>query len=368
MDEHRLYEIGLTLVKGVGDIIARQLLTHCGSAAAIFKEKRQLLEKIPGIGSYITTEIFRPEVLKRAEQELQFIAKNKIQTFFIEEKAYPKKLRECADAPILLYFKGNGTLDHKKILSVVGTRKITQYGIGLTETLISELAVLYPDILIVSGLAYGVDITAHRSALKNNLSTVGVLAHGLDRIYPAAHRNTAIQMIEQGGLLTDFTSETNPDRANFIKRNRIVAGIADATIVVESAEKGGSLITADIAFSYDRDVYAYPGRVNDPNSKGCNDLIRQNKAGLITSTADLISALCWDVNDIKHTTPQQTMIQFDLSEQEVRLVALLEKEDLHINELAKRCMMPVHQISVILFEMEMRSIIKNTPGGIYKLC
>ena len=366
MGTNRLYEIALTQIKGVGDITARQLLSSCGSAEAIFKEKKQLLEKIPGIGSYTINEICKPEPLNRAAEELLFIEKNNIQTYFIDEESYPKRLRECEDAPILFYYKGNAPLERKRIISIVGTRKITPYGVDLTEQLLKELSQTIPDLLVVSGLAYGVDIAAHRSALKNNLDTVAVLAHGLDRIYPPTHRSTAVEMLDKGGLLTDFPSQTTPDKQNFIKRNRIVAGISDATIVVESAEKGGSLITSDIAFSYGRDVYAFPGRTNDPASKGCNDLIRQNKAGLITSAEDLILALCWDVAETKKEAIQTTLY-FDLTPEQQQLMALIEVEDQRIDELAELLNLPIHQLSATLFDLEMRGMIKNIPGGVYRI-
>ena len=366
MSTHRLYEIALTQIKGVGDITARQLLAACGSAEAIFKEKKQLLEKIPRIGSTITNEIFRADVLSRATEELNFVEKNKIQTYFINDAAYPKRLKECEDAPMLLYYKGNGALERKRIISIVGTRKITPYGVDLTEQLLKGLSEALPELLVVSGLAYGVDIAAHRSALKNNLDTVAVLAHGLDRIYPAVHRNTAVEMLENGGLLTDFPSQTTPDKQNFIKRNRIVAGLSDATIVIESAEKGGSLITSDIAFSYGRDVYAFPGRTNDAASKGCNDLIRQNKAGLITSADDLIMALCWDLEE-KKKEAVQTTLYFDLTAEQQQVMALIETEDQRIDELAELLKLPIHELSATLFDLEMRGMIKNMPGGVYRM-
>ena len=237
----------------------------------------------------------------------------------------------------------------------------------VTERLLRDLSVIFPDLLVVSGLAYGIDICAHRNALKNQLPTVGVLAHGLDRIYPPVHRSTAVEMLERGGLLTDFPSGTNPDRQNFIRRNRIVAGLADATIVIESAEKGGSLITADIAFSYGRDVYAFPGRVTDINSKGCNSLIRQNKGGLITCADDLIMAMRWDVAQKTDALPVQTQLLFPENEESERILSFLEmRKESHINELSVALNLPVHQLSSLLFELELDGKIKSMPGSIYK--
>lgn len=301
---------------------------------------------------------------------MAFIEKNNISCYYLTDADYPARLRECPDAPILFYFKGNTNLDASRVISVVGTRNATEYGRGLTESLIKDLAEAIPNLLVVSGLAYGIDICAHRSALHNQLPTVAVLAHGLDRIYPSSHRNTAVEMLESGGLLTDFPSGTEPDRPNFLRRNRIVAGMSDCTIVVESAEKGGSLVTADIAFSYGRDVYSFPGRVGDSHSKGCNNLIRQNKAGLITSADDLLSALCWDIQAT--ATPAQTELLFadtDVSvpEQNPVLAIMRTRNEIHINELALVLEMPVHQLSTLLFELEINGKIKALPGNIYKL-
>lgn len=356
------------MIKGVGDILARQLLQAFGDAEAVFTEKRQNLEKIPGIGSLTATEIKRPEVLLQAEKELAFVEKNQITCYYLTDENYPKRLRECPDAPVLFYFKGAAHLNASRIISIVGTRHATEYGRAITEELIQTLSASFPDLLIVSGLAYGIDVCAHRGALKAGLPTVGVLAHGLDRIYPSSHRSTAVEMLQQGGLLTDFPCGTEPDKPNFVKRNRIVAGLADATVVVESAEKGGSLITADIAFSYGRDVYAFPGRVNDVHSKGCNTLIRQNKAGLITSAADLISALCWDVEKIVAPAPIQSELFFAEDDRTGTITALLrEKGEMHIDQLAIHLNQPVRELFSLLFELEMNGQIKTLPGNIYKL-
>ena len=330
MTDKRIYQIGLTMINGVGDILARHLLQALGEAEAVFTEKQQLLGRIPGIGSNIAAEIKRPEILQRAEKELAFIEKNNISCYYLTDTDYPVRLRECPDAPILFYFKGNTNLDATRII----------------------------------------DICAHRNALYNRLPTVAVLAHGLDRIYPSCHRNTAVEMLESGGLLTDFPSGTEPDRPNFLRRNRIVAGISDCTIVVESAEKGGSLVTADIAFSYGRDVYSFPGRVGDSHSKGCNNLIRQNKAGLITSADDLLSALCWDIQ--AGATPVQTELFFAeaetfTSEQNPVLAIMRTRNEIHINELASVLEIPVHQLSMLLFELEINGKVKALPGNLYKL-
>lgn len=368
MTNQNLYQIGLTMINGIGDIIGRQLLQSLGSAEAIFTEKRQALEQIPGIGKLLAKEIKQPDVLKKAEKELLFIEKNKINYFFLTDNGYPQRLRECPDAPLLFYTKGNINLHAKHIISIVGTRKATLYGKEETEKLIINLAKTIPDILIISGLAYGIDIIAHRSAIRNQLSTIAVLAHGLDRIYPQVHRQTAIEMLENGGLLTDFPSNTNPDRPNFIKRNRIIAGLADATLIIESANKGGSLVTADIAFSYGRDVFAFPGKTTDPFSEGCNRIIRQNKAGLITCANDLIEAMSWDITQKQTSLPLQTKL-FPLENEDMNRIYTLIKEtkELHVNELSVKLNIPMFKLSPLLFELEMDGIIKAIPGNKYKL-
>jgi len=367
MAEERLYLIALTELKGVGDVLSRHLLQYFGSAEEVFKANRVLLAKAPGIGTYTAEqiEIARPEALRRAEKELTFIEKNKISLYTITDDDYPKRLKECQDAPVVFYYKGVANLDAAKIISIVGTRRMTEYGRKYTEILIKDLAELFPDLLIVSGLAYGVDVCAHRSALKNNILTIGVLAHGFDRIYPAAHRHVAAEMLTHGGLLTDFMSGTNPDRENFLRRNRLIAGLADATIIVESATKGGALVTADIAFSYGRDVFAFPGRISDEFSSGCNRLIQMNKAGLITSAKELILSLCWD-SDVKPATQPSL---FSLSEKpDHPIISLLqEKGEFHVNRLATEMDMPIHKLTPVLFELEMEGHIKAFPGGIYRL-
>ncbi len=367
MENVTIYQIGLTMINGVGDILARQLLESLGDAEAVFAEKSRLLERIPGIGQMLSAEIRNPDVLRKAERELAFIEKNRITCYFLTDAHYPKRLLECPDAPVLFYFRGEANLDAQRIISLVGTRNATDYGRMLTDTFLKELAEVFPDTLVVSGLAYGIDVQAHRAALQAGLPTVAVLAHGLDRIYPSAHRNTAVEMLSHGGILTDFPSETNPDRQNFVKRNRIVAGLADATIVVQSAEKGGSLITADIASSYGRDVYAFPGRVGDTHSCGCNALIRQNKAGLITSATDFIASMCWDAA-IGKKPPVQTQLLFEEDSLQGRIVGLLRAEkEMHVNQLAVGLDMPVYQLSPFLFELEMEDVVSVMPGNVYRL-
>lgn len=364
-----IYQIGITLIKGIGNITAKQILEYLGDAELFFKEKPRLLEKIPGISSRIVSEIQNPAVLIRAEKELVFIEKNKIKTLFITENDYPRRLRDCVDSPIMLYFKGNADLNATKIVSIVGTRHASSYGKEVVTNLLKDFSGIYPDILIVSGLAYGIDIISHRASLHENLPTVGVLAHGLDRIYPYQHRQTAVDMLDRGGLLTEFISETNPDRQNFVKRNRIVAGIADCTVVIESAVKGGALITANIASSYNRDVFAVPGRTGDLYSQGCNRLIKEKKAALVEDAGDILKEMCWSGSE-KENKPKviQGSLMLNLNPDEQRVADILSgTESLHLNILAIELNMPVSKLSVILFEMEMNGIIKCLPGGMYKL-
>ncbi|MDR1644732.1 MAG: DNA-processing protein DprA [Tannerellaceae bacterium] len=368
MTEQLIYQIGLTMVNGIGDILGRQLLQTLGDAKTIFTEKPHVLEKIPGIGRMLAGEIKRPDVLKRAEKELSFIEKNKITCYFLPDPDYPAYLREFNDAPLLLYFKGKCDLNCSRSVSVVGTRKPTDYGRSLTETLIEDLAALCPDMLIVSGLAYGIDVLSHQCALKHQLPTVAVLAHGLDRIYPPLHRSVAVEMLENGGLLTEYPSGTTPDKPNFVKRNRIIAGLSNATVVVESANKGGSLITAEIAFSYSRDVFAFPGKTTDPYSQGCNRIIRENRACLIRCAADLVASMRWNVAiDTENKPAVQTELVFSGDEDSDRMLALLrEKKEMHINQLAVELDMPVQKILDLLFELEMNQQVKKAPGSIYK--
>jgi len=369
INNERLYLIALTFVKGVGDVLARHLLQYFGQAEAIFREKKNVLEKVPGIGEYTAAGIVatKGEALQRAERELAFVEKNRIRLYTITEEDYPVRLRECPDAPIVFYYRGNADLNVKRILSVVGTRRVTDYGKNLTASLLKDLSEIFPDLLIISGLAYGVDVQAHRQALKNGLPTVGVLAHGLDRIYPATHRNVAVEMVKDGGLMTDFPSETTPDRENFLKRNRLIAGLADATVVVESAEKGGALNTADIAFSYSRDVYTFPGRVDDEHSKGCNRLIQSNKAGLITSAGDLIVALGWETSEHAESPRQEKLTFHNPLPNHPVIAALAGNGSMQINDLALAMNTPVYQLSSMLFELEMAGHVKAMPGGVYKI-
>lgn len=365
MSDDLKYKIALSLIPNIGDILAKRLVAYCGSAEAIFKEKKSALEKIPGIGSFSANAVINHSVFEKAEEELHFIEKNNIQPLFYLDKNYPKRLFHCEDGPVMLYYKGNADLNAEKIISVVGTREATEYGKELCEKLIADLAPL--SVTIVSGLAYGIDICAHKAAVENKVPTVCALAHGLDKMYPALHKPIAESMLENGGWLSDFTSKTIPDRENFPRRNRIVAGISDATIVIESKVNGGSLITADIANSYNRDVFAFPGKVNDVCSVGCNNLIKQNKAALIQSANDVLYLLGWEKTIVKSKT-QQRQLFVDLNADEEIVVNLLkEKNTINIDDICFAVNMPMSKASTILLTLEFSGIVKSLPGKMYRL-
>lgn len=361
--------IALQHIPGVGSITAKRLVEAVGSATQLFEQRTELPYLIPNVQPSLVKALDCPTAHHRAEQELEFIDKHHITCIGYHDESYPSRLRECDDAPILLFYRGSTTLNPRRVVSIVGTRKCTDYGRDLCEHFVCDLATLCPDTLIVSGLAYGIDVCAHRAALKYGLPTVGVLAHGLDRIYPSVHRNTAAQMTQCGGLLTEYISSTEPERPNFLQRNRIVAGMADATIIVESAAKGGALVTANIASSYGRDCFAFPGRTNDIASAGCHRLIRHHQAALITSAEDFIEAMMWDVSQRKHPEAIQQSLFHHLSEEESHILQVLDKypDGATINTLVMETNLAVHRLSAILFDLELRDIVRPLAGSRYKL-
>lgn len=363
-DDKLVYQIALTQINGIGRILGRNLVLSLGDVEAVFKEKSQNLHKLQGIGSFLVKEIKNPELFRVAEKEINFIRKNNIQVYFFTDDAYPYRLKECVDMPLLLYYKGNADLNSSKMISMVGTRNATSYGIDFCANFISDLSKKYPETVVVSGLAYGIDIQSHRAALKSGLATVGVMAHGLDRVYPYTHRQTAFEMVEQGGLLTEYISGTNPEKYNFVTRNSIIAGLSDATIVVESASKGGSLITADIANAYNRDVFAVPGRITDKSFKGCLNLIKQNKATLLDSLDVLEANLGWDRQKTQKNIQQTFQFEEDLTNEE-KLVVDAIHDRIHINQLAIKTNIAIHQLAFLLLELEFKNIIKPLPGGMY---
>ncbi|WP_026897993.1 DNA-processing protein DprA [Daejeonella oryzae] len=360
-----LHQIALTQIPGVGHTNARNLMSYCGSAEEIFSAKFNVLNSIPGIGPKTAASICNHAGFDRAEAEMEFIEKYKIKPLFITDKDYPQRLKNCGDAPVILYFKGETDLNAAKVISIVGTRNATDYGKELCRQLVEDLQPHHP--LIISGLAYGIDSMAHNECLKNQIHTVGILGHGLDRIYPALNRNLAGKMLECGGLLTEFPSKTNPDRENFPKRNRIIAGISDVTIVVEANIKGGALITAEIANSYNRDVFAFPGRVQDEYSSGCNYLIKTNRANLISGVKDLEYLLGWSEIHAKKQKPQLSLL-LNLSAAEQKIVDVLKTRDLvEVDELAIKTNLQQSKLAVSILGLEMQGIIIALPGKVYKL-
>lgn len=359
-EDELLHLLALQQVPKIGDVIAKKLVLHCGSARAVFSEKKHKLLKIEGVGEIIVQNLYSPQYLKAAEKEYAFIRQNNITcTSFLSEQ-YPKNLKHCYDGPLLLFSRGNIRLADQKIISVVGTRRATPHGIDFCEKLIADLSPLQP--VIVSGFASGIDIAAHKAALKNQLQTIGCLAHGLNQVYPRNHSKYAAQVEENGGFITDFWSVSQPDRENFLKRNRIIAGISEATIVIESAEKGGSLLTATLADSYDREVFAVPGRPADTHSTGCNNLIKQQKAHLLTSAADLVYILGWELEE-KKAKPVQKRLFVALDETETAIHAFLQKNGKALlDDIALTCRLPIHKTATTLLTMELKGVIRPLPG------
>lgn len=357
------YTLALQRIPNLGDVSAKKLLRKVGSAEGIFSEKKSNLAKIGGIGPLRVKEINLKYHLDLADEELHFIESNNIQWTYFQDKDYPERLRHCPDGPILLFCRGNIDLVNKKLISIVGTRKITTYGDAFCQNLIEQLSPLNP--VIVSGLAYGVDICAHRAAINNNLQTVACLGHGLNRMYPEEHRKFKTQIEENGGFFTEFWSGDKFDKTNFLKRNRIIAGLSEATIVIESAEKGGSLVTADIAVSYNREVFAVPGRATDVQSVGCNNLIKQQKAHVLTSAADIIYQLGWEISKKK---PRQTQLFVELDEEEKIVFRFLkEKEKELLDIIALECRLPVFKAASILMNMELKGVVRPLPGKLFQL-
>ena len=360
------YQIALTLIPQIGPVCARLLTDNFGEARAVFHSSPARLRQIEGLGDVRIQAIRCFNDMHKAEAESIFIENNKITPLFIRHPDYPKRLLNCADAPTLLYMKGNAVLNNSKVVAVIGTRVNTEYGKQLTEQLVHDLAA--EKLLVVSGLAFGIDALAHRAALRNALPTVGVLAHGLDLLYPPQHRTLAGEMIQhEGALLTEFISSTQPDRHHFPARNRIVAGMCDAVVVIETGERGGSLITAELANGYNRDVFAFPGRINDNRSAGCNELIRQNKAVLIRHASDLLQFMNW--------TPQppakrllQKQLFIEMNDDERKLVSLLQERDtVGIDELNWQSGISASSVAAAILSLELKNVIVSLPGKLYRL-
>ena len=365
MNSIELFNIlALLKVEGVGDIVAKKLINHCGSAENVFNSKTQSLKTIDGIGTVLIKNLKNKAAFEKAELELRFIEKEKTTVLYYQNVDYPDKLKHCIDGPILLFASGNLNLKNRKIISIVGTREITSYGLSFCKQLIEDLAVFNP--IIVSGFAYGVDIVAHQAAMENKLQTIGVLAHGLNQVYPKLHKKHVAKMEENGGFLTEFWSNSNPDKENFVRRNRIVAGMSEATVVIESAEKGGSLITAIMANEYNRDVFAVPGRTSDKFSQGCNNLIKTQRANLMTSAADLVYILNWELEN-KATKPIQKQLFVVLDNEEQKVYDYLQQNGKQLLDIiALECDFPIFRISSLLLTMELKGVIRPLPGKLFE--
>ncbi|MEO6539161.1 MAG: DNA-processing protein DprA [Ferruginibacter sp.] len=365
MNNDLLYQIALTLVPNIGDVHAKTLINIYGEAGAVFKAPRKQLENIDGIGTIRATSIKSFHDFSLCEKEIAFIEKFKIAPLFITDVKYPQRLLNCYDSPSLLYYRGNADLNTNKVISVVGTRNHSEYGKQVCEKLVADLK--DENILIVSGLAFGIDTIGHKAAIKNDLFTVAVLAHGLDRIYPTQNKSLAKQMTAQGGLITDFKSGTKPDKQNFPKRNRIVAGLCDAIVVIESSKKGGSLITAELGNSYNKDVFALPGRAGDIKSEGCNYLIKNNKASLITNAEDLLDFMNW-APKLKPAQKKQRELFIELTPNEKIIIDILnQQEAIQIDELYFKSNLSSSEVAQALLMLEMQAIILSLPGKVYKL-
>ncbi|MGD2035483.1 MAG: DNA-processing protein DprA [Bacteroidales bacterium] len=359
-------KIALSIIPNVGPRLVRRLVAYAGSVEAVFHERKRALEKIPGIGegkaSFVQSG---SRLLETAAREIEYVNKEGIVPMFYLDKNYPLRLKECEDAPVILYVKGNVDFNAQKVISIVGTRKASEYGRICTEEIVEYLAAGYPELVIVSGLAYGIDIAAHKAAMKNHLSTIAALAHGFDFLYPSLHARHAEKILEQGALVTEFRGERKPDPGNFVSRNRIIAGLADATVIIESAVKGGALITAELANSYNRDVFAVPGKSTDTYSKGCNNLIKYNRAALIENGRDLEYAMGWYREKEKPQVTQKSLFT-DLSPDEEKIMSFLsERENSSLDEICISLGMPVAKVSSSLINLEFNGLVRPQPGKYY---
>lgn len=364
LSKEALYQISLTLIPNIGDVLAKNLVSYCGGAEKVFKARKHDLLRIPGIDEVRANSILRFNDYNTAEKELEFIEKNNISMFFYLDEDYPARLKTITDGPIVLFAKGNVELNHSRVVAIVGTRHASEYGRFITELLIADLK--QHDVIIVSGLAYGIDICAHKAAINHDMATIGVLAHGLNRLYPSQHRSTAAKMLERGGLLTEFKSTDSFDRENFPKRNRIVAGISDATVIIESAVRGGALITAEIANSYNRDVFAIPGRVGDKYSEGCNFFIKSNKANLVECANDIAFLSGWIDKKIAPVRQKEIFIELDDQEKAITSV-LTASHPIHVDEIARLSNQTGSRLAATLLSLEFKGVVISLPGKLYQL-
>jgi DNA processing protein len=365
--EQLRYKMGIGLIPKIGPVLTKRLIAYCGSAEGVFRDKRRNLAKIPGIGEKLADHIVNHKGFSKVDAEIDYLRKHAIHPSFYLDADYPERLKPCEDAPIILYIRGPAQLNSKRVISVVGTRSPTDYGRAVTHEVMEHLAARYPDTVIVSGLAYGIDVCAHRAALKNRQVTVGVLGHGLGTIYPSAHQEIARQMAETGALVTEFRHDEKPEAVNFVKRNRIVAGLSDATIVVESGQKGGALITADIANSYHRDVFAFPGRIHDKFSSGCNTLIKTNRAALIENLDDLEFFMGWQKSVPNAEIPQKNLFPELTPEEDMLLASLQQHPPLSIDQLAWQNNLPMSKVSAYMLELEFKGMVRCLPGKVYQM-
>ena len=366
-DTELLCLLALLKVEGVGDIVAKKLINHCETAENIFQIKASKLTSIDGIGQNLIRNLKDKSVFVKAAAELHYIKSNHIKVCFYQDDNYPERLKHCIDGPVLLFYSGTINWNTRKVISIVGTRQITSYGADFCRKLIADLAPLNP--IIVSGFAYGVDIVAHQAAMDNNLQTIGILAHGLNQIYPKSHKRYISKMEQNGGFMTEFWSNSNPEKENFVKRNRIVAGIAEATIVIESAEKGGSLITATMANDYNRDVFAVPGRTSDKLSQGCNNLIKTQRAHLLTSAADVLYILNWEIasQDRNDKKVIQKQLFISLGQDEQKTYDYLQQNGKQLLDvIAIACDFPIFKTAAILLNMELKGVVRPLPGKLFE--
>ena len=370
MDNNSVYKIAIGLVPGIGNVMTRQLISYCGSVEEVFKQPKAKLLKVPGIGEIAANAIVTSDALQQAEKIAEKAEKQGHKIYFYTDADYPERLKTISDAPTLLYYSGSAGFNHQRVVAIVGTRRATEYGKKATEAVVTSL-VKY-NCLIVSGLAYGIDIAAHRTALKVGLPTIGVMASGLDFLYPSEHKKTAEQMLANGGTLTEQTYGVKAEAHHFPARNRIIAGMADATVVIEAAEKGGALISAEIANSYDKDVFAIPGNIDQPFSRGCNRLIAQNKAVCLADPYDLPIFMNWDLES-KPISTQNKGLQLNieglqLNDQEKSLLKYLEQHrEVHIDELSRNLQIPVNSIGSVLLQLEFQGLVKSLAGKKFAL-
>ncbi len=365
MQKELWYQIALTKIPEIGSVNGRKLIQYFETASAIFSARKKELRAIAGISERAAEAIKNCTLTAEVDAEIEYLKKENISALFITANNYPHRLLHCYDAPILLYWRGTADLNAQKILSIVGTRMNTVYGKNTTESIVQSLP---KDLLIVSGLALGIDSITHKAALKNGMQTIGVLAHGLDDMYPSQNKSLANAMLQQGGLLTEFPHQTKADKYNFPKRNRIVAGISDATLVIETAIKGGSMITADLAFNYNREVFALPGKITDLHSSGCLHLIQQNKSNVFTSTEQLLETMGWETKRQKQTDPQLKIFP-QLSDDEQLIIEILRADGcISHDELFSKALLNSSRMAAALLNLELQNLVSILPGKKIQLC